>query len=88
MRMVDIISFKEFGGKVMCKEHQLEGQKNKKLIVIAAILIAGFLISLIPIIIAAFYSHPTVVYPAPKTAAARGLNRTLAARGTAPAPPI
>ena len=28
------------------------------------------------------------VYPAPKTAAARGLNRTLAARGTAPPPPI
>ena len=26
------------------------------------------------------------VYPAPKTAAARGLNRTLAARGTAPPP--
>lgn len=44
----------------MCKEHQLEGQKTKLLIVIAAILIAGFLISLIPIIIAAFYSHPTV----------------------------
>ena len=28
------------------------------------------------------------VYPAPKTAAARGLNRTLAARRTAPAPLI
>lgn len=28
------------------------------------------------------------VYPAPKTAAARGLNRTLAARGTAPPPLI
>ena len=29
-----------------------------------------------------------VVYPAPKTAAARGLNRTRAARGTAPPPLI
>ena len=36
----------------------------------------------------AFLIFGDIVYPAPKTAAARGLNRTLAARRTAPAPLI
>ena len=54
-----------------------------------------FIISLISMgifyastIIGKYVVDDATVYPAPKTAAARGLNRTLAARGTAPLPLI